>query len=47
MLKTRGIEKLIEKRCIWDDLRELVTFVQFKKREKHQWMSATFSKVTR
>ena len=26
-------------------LRDLVQFVQFKKREKHQWKSITFSKV--
>ena len=26
-------------------LRDLVPVVQFKKREKHQWMSVTFSKV--
>ena len=28
-----------------DALRDLVPFVQFKKREKHPWRSATFSKV--
>ena len=28
---------------IWDVLRNLVSFVQFKKREKHPWMSVTFS----
>ena len=27
-------------------LRDLVSFVQFKKREKHQWWSVIFSKVT-
>ena len=26
-------------------LRELVPFVQFKKREKHPWRTVTFSKV--
>ena len=26
-------------------LRDLVPFAQFKKREKHQWRSVTFSKV--
>ena len=26
-------------------LRDLVPFVQFKKREKHSWRSANFSKV--
>ena len=29
----------------WDALRDLVSFVQFKKREKHPWRSVTFSKV--
>ena len=28
-----------------DALRDLVPFVQFKKREKHPWMSVTFSKM--
>ena len=28
-----------------DVLRDLVPFVQFKKREKHPWRSVTFSKV--
>ena len=28
-----------------DALRDLVPFVQFKKREKHLWRSVTFSKV--
>ena len=31
---------------ICDVLRDLVSFVQFKKREKHQWWSVIFSKVT-
>ena len=30
---------------ICDVLRDLVTFVQFKKREKHPWRTVTFSKV--
>ena len=30
---------------IGDALRNLVTFVQLKKREKHSWKSVTFSKV--
>ena len=30
---------------ICDVLREFVLFVQFKKREKHPWMSVNFSKV--
>ena len=33
------------KNIICDALRDLVTFVQFKKREKHPWRSVTFSKV--
>ena len=28
-----------------DALRDLVPFVQFKKREKHSWRSVTFSKA--
>ena len=30
---------------ICDALRDLIPFVQFKKREKRPWMSNTFSKV--
>ena len=30
---------------IFDVLRDLVPFVQFKKRKKHPWRSITFSKV--
>ena len=30
---------------IWDALRDLIPFVQFRKREKHPWRSVTFSKV--
>ena len=30
---------------ICDALRDMVPFVKFKKREKHPWKSATFSKV--
>ena len=30
---------------ICDTLRDLVPFVQFKKREKHPWRSVNFSKV--
>ena len=29
----------------FDALRDLVPFVQFKKREKHPWRSVNFSKV--
>ena len=32
-------------RNICDTMRDLVLFEQFKKREKHPWMSITFSKV--
>ena len=32
--------------CICDALRDLVPFVQFKKREKHLWIIVNFSKVT-
>ena len=31
---------------ICDALHDLVTFVQFKKREKHPWRSVNFSKLT-
>ena len=30
---------------IWDALCDLVPFLQFKKREEHQWRSVTFSKL--
>ena len=30
---------------VFDALRDLVAFVQFKKRGKHQWRSVNFSKV--
>ena len=39
-LKTTSYAK---KNC--DVLRDLVPFVQFKKREKHPWRSVTFSEV--
>ena len=29
--------------CICDALRDMVLFVQFKKRQKHTWRSVTFS----
>ena len=32
-------------RSICDALRDLVPFVQFKKREKHPWRGVTFRKV--
>ena len=31
------------KSFIWDALQNLEPFVQFKKREKHQWKSVNFS----
>ena len=33
--------------CCRDALRDLVPFVQFKKREKHPWRSVTFSNFTK
>ena len=30
---------------MWDAYRDLVSFVQFKKRKKHPWRNDTFSKV--
>ena len=41
-LNYSSAEKRIDKISV---LRNLVTFVQFKKREKHPWRSATFSRV--
>ena len=34
-----------QKNSIWGALRDLIPFVQFKKREKHPWRSVNFSKV--
>ena len=42
------VEFLLDRVCrgaICGALRNLVPFVQFKKREKHPWMSVNFSKV--
>ena len=36
-------ETTIDSKC--DALRDLVPFVQFKKRKKHPWRSVNFSKV--
>ena len=36
---------MLYQRFTWDALRDLVPVVHFKKREKHQWKSVTFSKV--
>ena len=33
----------VKEKC--DAMRDLVPFVQFKKREKHPWISVTFSKI--
>ena len=41
-MRTKGIIKGIK---ICDALRDLLPFVQFKKREKHPWRSVYFSKV--
>ena len=45
MLTKKGfyIFQVFEKIC--GALRDLVPFVQFKKREKHPWKSVTFSKI--
>ena len=37
--------KMVLRNQISDALRDLVPFVQFKKREKHPWKSVNFSKV--
>ena len=39
------MQLLLLVKIICDALRDLVPFAQFKKREKHPWRSATFSKV--
>ena len=39
-------KKYEKKKILWDVLCNLVPFVQSKKREKHRWKRATFSKVT-
>ena len=36
--------QLFSNTTIFDALRDLVPFVQFKKREKHPWRSVTFTK---
>ena len=36
---------IFSKYVIYDVLRDLVPFVQFKKSEKHPWRSVTLSKV--
>ena len=43
MSTIRKNEKLKSDKC--DALRDLLAFVQFKKREKHPWRSVTLSKV--
>ena len=37
--------KALINRMICDALRDLVPFIQIKKREKHPWRAVTFSKV--
>ena len=37
------INDIAENQSSWDVLRDLVSFVQFKKREEHQWRSVTFT----
>ena len=39
------LEAVPKKDAICGALRDLVAFVQFKKREKHPWRSVNFSKV--
>ena len=43
--KTTGLILKKVQMVIRAELRDLVTFVQFKKREQHSWRSVTFSKV--
>ena len=38
-------ERSVKDYIICDALHDLVPFLQFKKREKHPWWSATFIKV--
>ena len=35
----------VNMKTIYDALRDLVPFVQFKKRKKHPWKSVTFRKI--
>ena len=46
---TNILKSVREMLLIWlcDALRDLVQFLQFKKRKKHQWRGVTFSKVAR
>ena len=43
--KTAGLILKKVQMVIRAELRDLVTFVQFKKREQHSWRSVTFNKV--
>ena len=44
---TNSLKSVREMLLIWlcDALRDLVQFLQFKKRKKHQWRGVTFNKV--
>ena len=46
---TNILKSVREMLLIWlcDALRDLVQFLQFEKRKKHQWRGVTFSKVAR
>ena len=43
--KSIETKKSMERASIQDALRDLVSFVQFKKQEKHPWRSVTISKI--
>ena len=45
VLMKQRVNDLNQQCAICDALRDLVPFVQFKKREKHSWSSVNFSKV--
>ena len=42
---TKSLYVIISQMIICGALRDLVAFVQFKKREKHPWRSVNFSKA--
>ena len=39
------LHRIVTVKPLWCSLRDLVSFKQFKKREKHPWRSVTFNKV--
>ena len=45
LYKIINLTTACQDREICDALRDLLPFVQFKKREKHPWRNVTFSKV--